>query len=529
MKLKNLFNPSIWILVIAIFLSGLSFAIFSDLGLITSYNDAMAHLNISRSIVDNMEPGLAQLGGVWLPMSHILPLFLIWNYSSWQSGFAGSVISMAAYILSVWTIYKTVIRITEKRLAGVVAAAAFGLNMNMLYLQSTPLTESLYLGFFCISTLYFIKWLKYNQEKQLLILGVLGFLQVLTRYDGWFVTFFETVLIGSVLLFYHQDSPKVIIGKLLLFLFPVAFGLSLWIAWNVLIFHDPLFFATGPYSAHAQQETIGNVAKLITKGDIFIATKAYVIAAIENVGAFVMLASLFGALILMLKNGILKDQPYKLLVLSFLLLPVLFNIVALYLGFSILNVPQLNWNPSEDPSGQWFNVRYGILALPFAAVLIGILASRHVMFGILAITVILFQCYVTFNEGLITVIDGTVGASSFVNEDIAENLKLKVSSSDKVLLATSFFSPVAFKSGVPLNRVIHEGLSKQWAYAVVYPENYSEWIVMANGDIGEPIYTSLIKNQKGRFLEYYQLEYKGEHANIYKLKTKTLVENSEIK
>ena len=59
-------------------------------GLITIYNDSMSHLDISRSVIDNIQPGLAQLGTVWLPLNHVLDLLLIWNNWAWHSGFAGS-------------------------------------------------------------------------------------------------------------------------------------------------------------------------------------------------------------------------------------------------------------------------------------------------------------------------------------------------------------------------------------------------------------------------------------------------------
>lgn len=523
MKLTNFLNLDLWFLAVTITVSWTAFVIFSDLNLILSYNDSMSHLNISRLIVDNMEPGLAQLGGVWLPMSHLLPLVLVWNYSAWQSGFAGSLISMTAFVTSSWAIYKTVQMITFNRIAGLVAGLNFILNLNMLYLQATPLTESLYLAFFSLSVYYFVKWLKFNSLNQLLALGILGFFQVLTRYDGWFVTFFEALIIGAVMLFHQKDSLKNILGKLFIYLFPIGFGLFLWIAWNILIFGDPLFFATGQYSAQVQQETINKLAPILTKHNIFLSIRAYSIAVAENIGPFVMLFSLFGAIVLMFRRGISTNLIYKLLILSFLLLPVLFNILSLFLGFSIVNVPSVD--PANNPAGLWFNVRYGILALPFVAVMIGIFASRQLVFTLAAVAVIFFQFYVTFNEGLITVYDGAQGASSFVDQDVASFIKAKVSPEEKVLLSTSYFNPLAFKTGIPLKQIIHEGVSKQWVKANIKPQNYSEWIVMSNQDVGEPLYTSLIKDQKGSFLNYYQLEYQGLRANIYHLKPDNLVQS----
>src|ERR1700722_818321 len=82
-------------------------------GLVTSYNDAMSHLNIARSVLDGRQPGLAQLGSVWLPLDHILFLLLIWNTWAWHSGFAGSFFSMLAYIFSVIGIYMIVKEMTD--------------------------------------------------------------------------------------------------------------------------------------------------------------------------------------------------------------------------------------------------------------------------------------------------------------------------------------------------------------------------------------------------------------------------------
>ena len=36
------------------------------------YGDSVSHMIISRRIFDSIIPGITQLGGVWLPMSHIM-------------------------------------------------------------------------------------------------------------------------------------------------------------------------------------------------------------------------------------------------------------------------------------------------------------------------------------------------------------------------------------------------------------------------------------------------------------------------
>lgn len=106
---------------------------------VLSYNDSMSHLDMSRLVIDNIKPGLAQLGSVWLPLNHLLSLSLIWNNWAWHSGFAGSFFSMISYIISVLYIYKIIKSLTNNKIASVIGSLAFALNLNILYLQSTPL------------------------------------------------------------------------------------------------------------------------------------------------------------------------------------------------------------------------------------------------------------------------------------------------------------------------------------------------------------------------------------------------------
>src|SRR6201982_260509 len=51
--------------------------------------DAIAHVNKPRGLFDNIQPGLRQLGTVWLPLPHILMAPLAAIDPLWRSGAAG--------------------------------------------------------------------------------------------------------------------------------------------------------------------------------------------------------------------------------------------------------------------------------------------------------------------------------------------------------------------------------------------------------------------------------------------------------
>ena len=81
------------------------------------YNDSRSHLNISRRIIDNLTPGLAQLGGTWLPLYHLLVLPFIWNNFLYHSGLAGSIVSGIAYIGASIYIFKILEQFVKSKIA----------------------------------------------------------------------------------------------------------------------------------------------------------------------------------------------------------------------------------------------------------------------------------------------------------------------------------------------------------------------------------------------------------------------------
>jgi hypothetical protein len=486
-------------------------------GLTTLYNDAMAHLNLSRMVFDNLHPGVTQLGGVWLPLNQILYLPFIWNDWAWHTGFAGSIVSMVCYVLSVLFIFESIYFVSKSKLAGSVGALVFAVNVNILYLQSTPLTESLFLGLFTASLYFFIRWIVTEKSSDLVVVALLGFPLVLTRYDGWFVMMMELAAVVGYEILYQKKPYLHVLGVALVYATPFLYGIFLWLTWNRLIFGDFLFFALGPYSAHAQQTVIASShTGLITKGNLWYSVLSYFYTVLDNIGPIVLILTAVGAAVYFIRKDSLSVVK-KIAIVSFLISPAVFNILSLYFGFSIVNVPELHWNPVFDQAGKWFNVRYGIFVLPVSAVLIGFAVNKNKLLSSVAVLAVLAQTgsFLLITKNIVTITDGTMGSSKFQNEDIADYLKSHVKPTDRMLLSISFFSPVAFKSGIDMKQVIHEGTGKYWAQALNYPYQSTQWIVLANGNVGDSVYDNLIRKQNNRFLSLYKLVYTGIHANIY--------------
>src|SRR3989338_10877049 len=75
-------------------------------GLGLAYNDSRSHLDIGRRVVEGLKPGLAQIGSVCLPLTHLLMVPTIWNDFMWHSGLSGALESMISFVATGLLIYK---------------------------------------------------------------------------------------------------------------------------------------------------------------------------------------------------------------------------------------------------------------------------------------------------------------------------------------------------------------------------------------------------------------------------------------
>src|SRR5579883_1756244 len=114
-----------------------------DRGYNLYFGDAEAHLNIARRILDSRTPGPEQLGTVWLPLPHILMIPFAMRDPWWKNGLAGAIPSMLCFVAAGAFLFAAARREFSST-ASLAAAAIFALNPNILYLQSTPMTEPLF-------------------------------------------------------------------------------------------------------------------------------------------------------------------------------------------------------------------------------------------------------------------------------------------------------------------------------------------------------------------------------------------------
>lgn len=336
--------------------------------------DTYAHMLIARRLFDSLTPGIAQLGGIWLPLPHILMLPFIWNDYLWHTGLAGSFAAMPCYVISAVYIFLSARRLTHDSRASFIGTLAFIVNPNILYLQTTPLSEPVLVAMLTMASYYFLAWAQENELKYLIYAGGTTALATLARYDAWFLFLAQLVAIVIIgrLRRYNRNRIE---GNLITFGILGGLGIVLWVLWGIVIFKDPLYFQHSAFSSQAQQESLIKLHLLFTYHNLWQSIRTYSVDAALNLGPAIFVLGTIGLVVFLWQRRITPETLAALLFLA----PFVFYVVSLYTGQAALFVPGASPDHAPSFSLTFYNTRYGIEVLAPAALFIAILASRHVI------------------------------------------------------------------------------------------------------------------------------------------------------
>ena len=165
--------------------------VFARAGLTLSHPEARAHLVAARRIVDSLTPGWQQIGADWLPLPHLLNALPVQLDGFFRSGMSAVAISIASFAVAAAALAWIVSRVSDSLWAASAAAFVFVINPNLLYLQSTPMTEPLMLGVTLLAVAMTIGWSLGGERSwspRPSTIGMVFTLACLTRYEAWPVT-----------------------------------------------------------------------------------------------------------------------------------------------------------------------------------------------------------------------------------------------------------------------------------------------------------------------------------------------------
>ena len=472
------------------------------------YGDAEAHIHIARRLFDSHRPGITQLGSVWLPLSHLLLVPFLLVDSWWRSGFSPVIPSAGCYLLACLGLYR-LMRKWISPAAASVALAIFAANPNLLYMQTTAMTEPLFLCELIWSVLLLVEWYSSlesddGRSGRLLwtVIAVLA-AAVYTRYDGWILAFLAWIAMAICLARRGRLlRPNFILASVVLLLAPVG-----WMVYNAVVFGDWLDFMRGPYSARAIELRTSSSAVDPHPGWhnpwvslVYFAKASEMDIAALGWGELVFFAAAAGTIRAWLRYGKAQPKsgesrpPARLSSWTWTLLlwlPLPFYAYSVSYGSVPIFLPV--WKPFS-----WYNTRYGMEMLPafaffFGFVVDGGLSSmqKHkskyrgaviaALFALLAANVVEM-----LREGPLTYVEAkkNTAARGYYNTVIAADLKQlhALDPNGIVLMDTSTFPSIVPNAGLTYKQTINESDKEFYWAALGYPAAHASIVLAFAGD-----------------------------------------------
>jgi 4-amino-4-deoxy-L-arabinose transferase-like glycosyltransferase len=469
-------------------------------GYLLLYGDAVAHMAIARRVFDSRSPGLAQLGGVWLPLPHLLMLPFVQRMDWWRNGLAGAWPSMLCYVVSVVAVHGIARRLLPLRWAWV-ATAFFATNPGLLYLSSTAMSEPLFIALTVCAVYLLMRCADAITRASYTIAsiwlmgaGLVLVCAIYTRYDGWVMAAVGWLMAARWIFRRRGNGIRAcrsVLGiwfsifTLLLVLAPLG-----WLAYNAHYFHDPLDFMHGPYSAQAVE------ARSATPGapsypalhNIPYGSVYYLCAAMMDAagwGAYLVLALALSGLVLALRRW-----PRYRTALFFLWIPLPFYAWSVAYGAVPIFVPQLYPH-------SYYHFRYGLELLPALTISAALaisalekwLASRwkSAPQWLLRASVLLvlanFILQIIYRPPVLTEALQTSAARIGFEQGIAQALE-PLPQDATILMNDSEYVGALQQAAIPLKQTISEFDGDLWQQALDDPAGKAAYIVAISDSTG---------------------------------------------
>jgi len=469
-------------------------------GWLLYYGDAEAHLNIARRIFDSQTPGYDQLGTYWLPLTHVLMLPFVRVDRWWHQGIAASFSTGLCFVLGGTFLFAAARRVFQSTAAAAAATGLAVLNPNVLYLQSTAMTEAVFFAALMALLYSSVRFRETQGWAAAAGAGAATCAATLTRYEGWFLIPF-----AALWFLYAAKRRRVLIA--VLFGVVASLGPLYWMAHGWWETGDLMDWYNSPYSARALQGD----APCPGRGNWHMAWYYYRNAVQLAAGQVLTLLAVAGGLVMLAKVVLARKNRTKLAlhpgVWPFFLLaiPGLFFIWSMHQGVVPIFMPHL-WPHA------YYNTRYGLAAIPLLALTaaaITIAVPEKMRPGAAGLLVGLAlvpwlahpgaENWITWAESRAN----SVGRRAWMSE-AAEYLAPRYMPGSGIISSQGDdFMGIYRVMGIPLRETFSINNGLLWNATVKRPDLFlwQEWAVVKGGD---PVQTAV--NRAGRYGILYRLE-----------------------
>ncbi|HKY04472.1 MAG TPA: hypothetical protein VJQ56_06265, partial [Blastocatellia bacterium] len=390
----------------------------------------------------------------------ILIVPLAANDWMWRTAVAGSLVSMLAFVVAALALYHHARRLYNvesdayRKGLPLITAAVFILNPSALYMQTTPMSELVFMGAVACAAFLLQRWVDEPSLERLIQSAAGMTVATLARYEAWPVA----AVSGLIVLTAGSGDLTSRLKSATVYSLIVSVGPVYWLWHNWAIYGNPVEFLTGPNSArgiYLQNEAALGWAKIFV-GNFWLDLLLLLITVAVCAGPLVLMAALagLGKITITRRRGLLRYSPAYLLVV-----PFIFHLFSLYRGeiqifpFSAFGI---------------LNIRYGLphllpvaLFAPASALLLKRAGARLSL--ALVCAVVAAQYFLLISEGPRQLAIYQEGFRNGVN---ARSVRERERVSDwlrqnrprpMILMQTGALGPLVSNGGLEFSGIIHEG------------------------------------------------------------------------
>jgi hypothetical protein len=481
------------------------------------YWDSVSHLVAARKLIDWSEnPGLGQIGTVWMPLPHFLLLPFTLVDALFFTGFAGTALSLPCFALTSVYLYKIVKALKVRNgivfptYAIFVGAMLYATNPNILYLGITSMTEAPFMFFFVASAYYFQKWCQAgNYKKDLLFCAIFLSFATLCRYEAWFLPVFLSIVVLALSLKSKRPNRQKVLAIALA-------GLSwtsivFWLGWNQFHYGDPFEFSNTEYysaSWYAENRPFRELLFLQPANVLSV----YGVTALTMYGPVVLAAGAVGYYILR-KSSV----EGKKLILLFLSAPPLFTIISLLIGIGEM--------------AYWFNSRFLVLLSPLVIVMVCISLSRidlitkkKFIVATIVGSLFVYPLITPVYPGVITVNDAFGGFSQKENllaVETGETLKALYDGEGSIMVLTGsgLEQRIMITSGIALKNFDEIIEHSTWKASFKQPWSHDRWLIITSHPGSDALnVTKYWLDRHDELERHYDVVYENEYYEIMRLR-----------
>ena len=419
-------------------------------GLALSHYDARAHLVVARRVMDSLTPGWEQIGAVWLPLPHLLNLLPVQLDIFYRTGASAIALSVVSFAVTVYAMTSLILDATGSRTAAATGALLFALNPNVLYLQSTPMTEPPLLALLMLSTWTLYRWTldpaAWTRAAGWSLVGA-----CLTRYESFPFTAAAIALAAAARWAEGDDRREVLRDTARLAMYPALAIAGFMLHSRITI---GAWFVTGGFY----------VPDPATEGQPLAVTRAIWWGA-SRLGSFALIAASAGAVLVLVRAAV-RDRRHPVVV-----------------PLALFAVAALPWYAFFE--GHPFRIRYMVpivvaaaactgLALGFLQPRVRRLAAAAVLISAVATTRPFDPKAAMVEEGQWDV--GKTRARETVTACLAERDPREVVLMSMGSLA--HYMQNLSRSGFDIQDFVHEGNGNLWEEALRSPGDHVNWIAV---------------------------------------------------